>query len=73
MFENSRRGRQARNFRTNVPKIVDLKSNRYFPKIDVGCPCFVTRLGKINLERIRKTIQIKHNTVRSIDRTKAKK
>ena len=27
MFENPRRGRQARNFTTNVPKIVDLKSS----------------------------------------------
>ena len=27
MFENSRRGRQARNFTTNVPKILDLKSS----------------------------------------------
>ena len=36
MFENPRRGRQARNFTTNVPKILDLP-NRYFPKIDVGC------------------------------------
>ena len=26
-FENPRRGRQARNFTTNVPKIVDLKSS----------------------------------------------
>ena len=28
------------NFTTNVPKELDLKSssNRYFPKIDVGCP-----------------------------------
>ena len=25
MFENPRRGRQARNFTTNVPKILDLK------------------------------------------------
>ena len=25
MFENPRRGRQARNFKTNVPKILDLK------------------------------------------------
>ena len=31
------------NFTTNVPKILDLKSssNRYFPKIDVGCPWLV--------------------------------
>ena len=27
MFESTRRGRQARNFATNVPKIVDLKSS----------------------------------------------
>ena len=27
MFENPRRGRQARNFTANVPKIVDLKSS----------------------------------------------
>ena len=27
MFENPRRGRLARNFRTNVPKILDLKSS----------------------------------------------
>ena len=27
MFENLRRGRQARNFTTNVPKILDLKSS----------------------------------------------
>ena len=27
MFDNPRRGRQARNFTTNVPKIVDLKSS----------------------------------------------
>ena len=27
MFENPRRGRQARNFTTNDPKILDLKSS----------------------------------------------
>ena len=27
MFENPRRGRQARNFTTNVPKILDPKSS----------------------------------------------
>ena len=27
MFENPRRGRQARNFTTNVSKILDLKSS----------------------------------------------
>ena len=43
MFESPRRGRQARNFTTNVPKILDLKSSseQIFPKIDVGCPWLV--------------------------------
>ena len=38
MFEIPRRGRQAGNVRTNVPKILDLKSSseQMFPKIDVG-------------------------------------
>ena len=27
MFQNPKRGRQARNFTTNVPKILDLKSS----------------------------------------------
>jgi len=39
MFENPRRGRQARNFTTNVPKNLDLKSSseQIFSEIDVGC------------------------------------
>ena len=34
MFDNPRRGRQARNFTTNVPKILDLKSSseQIFPE-----------------------------------------
>ena len=42
MFENPRRGRQARNFTTDVPKILDLKSSseQIFSKIDVECLCF---------------------------------
>ena len=43
MFENPRRGRQARNPTTNVSKILDLKtsSEHIFSKIDVGCPWFI--------------------------------
>ena len=44
MFENPRRGRQARNFTTNVPKILVLKSSSeqiIFPKIAVGCPWWI--------------------------------
>ena len=41
MFENPRRGRQARNFATNVPKILVLKSSfeRIFSrKLPLGAP-----------------------------------
>ena len=47
MFENPRRGRQARNFTTNVPKILDLKSSseQIFSKIDFG---FFTMSSALN-------------------------
>ena len=41
MFEYPRRGRQARNFTTNVPKILDLKSSSeqiFFRKLSLGAP-----------------------------------
>ena len=41
MFENPRRGRQVRNFTTNVPKILDLKSSseQIFSKgVTLGAP-----------------------------------
>ena len=41
MFENPRRGRQARNFSTNVPKILDLKSSSeqiFSRKLPLGAP-----------------------------------
>ena len=41
MFENPRRGRQARNFTTNVSKILDLKSSSeqiFFPKLSLSAP-----------------------------------
>ena len=41
MFENPRRGRQARNFTTNVSKILDLKSSSeqiFFRKFSLGAP-----------------------------------
>ena len=44
MFENPRRGRQARNFTTNVSKILDLKSSFeqiFFRKLSLGAPDFV--------------------------------
>ena len=44
MFENPRRGRQASNFTTNVPKILDLKSSSeqiFFRKLSLGAPVLV--------------------------------
>ena len=41
MFENPRRGRQARNFTTNVPKILDIKSSSeqiFSRKLPLGAP-----------------------------------
>ena len=47
MFENPRRGRQAGNFTTNVPKILDLKSSSeqiFFRKLTLGAPDLWLRL-----------------------------
>ena len=44
MFENPRRGMQARNFATNVPKILDLKSSSeqiFFRKLSLSAPVFL--------------------------------
>ena len=41
MFENPRRGRQARNFTINAPKILDLKSSSeeiFSRKLPLGAP-----------------------------------
>ena len=46
VFENPRRGRQARYFTTNVPKILDLKSSSeliFFRKLSLGAPEFSFR------------------------------
>ena len=60
MFENPRRGRQARNFSKNVPKILYLKSSSafrtdIFRKLTLGAPVFnvgLTRIGRLE-ERSR--------------------
>ena len=46
MFENPRRGRQARNFTTNVPKILDLKSSseQIFSENCRWCPCILCNM-----------------------------
>ena len=50
MFENPRRGRQARNFTTNVPKILDLKSPSeqiFSRKLSLGAPATTSKLNLI--------------------------
>ena len=45
MFENPRKGRQARNFTTNAPKILDLKSSSeqiFSRKLSLGAPVIYT-------------------------------
>ena len=45
MFENPKRGRQARNFTTNGPKILDLKSSSeqiFSRKLPLGAPGEIT-------------------------------
>ena len=58
MFENPRRGRQARNFATNAPKILDLKSSSeqiFSRKLPLGAPDMLTEQikegEKINILR----------------------
>ena len=46
MFENPRRGRQGRNFTTNAPKILDLKSSTeqiFSRKLPLGAPDLLPR------------------------------
>ena len=53
MFENPRRGRQARNFITNAPKILDLKSSSeqiFSRKLSLGAP--VSSLPNLHLSNM---------------------
>ena len=57
MFENPRRGRQARNFTTNAPKILGLKSSSeqiFSRKLPLGAPAeilfFQTEISVSGLE-----------------------
>ena len=52
MFENPRRGRQARNFTTNAPKILDLKSSSeqiFSRKLPLGAPVYLHDYMKLQL------------------------
>ena len=65
MFENPRRGRQARNFRENDPKILDLKSSSeqiIFRKLSLGSPVLSildrSRKKKTNKQRKTKVVEM---------------
>ena len=54
LFENPRRGMQARNFTINVPKVLDLKSSSeqiFFRKLSLGAPalCSLYPALKVNI------------------------
>ena len=57
MFENPRRGRQARNFTTNAPKILDLKSSSeqiFSRKLPLGAPDLIlARIGTFSKNALR--------------------
>ena len=59
MFENPRRGRQARNFTTNAPKILDLKSSSeqiFSRKLPLGAP---DTIGIATQEEIYKSLLLR--------------
>ena len=52
MFENPRRGRQARNFTENDPKTLNLKSSSeqiIFRKLSLGAPVVISKRLKLPL------------------------
>ena len=62
MFENPRRGRQAKKFTTNVPKILDLKSSSeqiFFRKLSFGAPVN-TDLSELKWSSLSVTVAALH-------------
>ena len=56
MIENPRGGMQARNFATNVPKILDLKSSSeqiFFRKLSLGAPGIWIKIILHNYQQTR--------------------
>ena len=68
MFENARRGRQARNFTTNAPKILDLKSSSeqiFSRKLPLGAP-------EVNINQATLSECTEHLFVQSVKRKDAR-
>ena len=69
MFENPRRGRQARHFTTNAPKILDLKSSSeqiFSRKLPLAAPEFRRRASKKDLIKLRKKLHTIHEDVKKL-------
>ena len=65
MFENPRRGRQARNFTTNVPKLLDLKSSSeqiFSRKLTLGAPDKTNCFSAISEMRWQKLFYFKFHS-----------
>ena len=65
MFENPKRSRQARNFTTNVPKILDLKSSSeqiFFRKLSLGAPEILKAPHSTPLTHVTSNAFFNHNT-----------
>ena len=70
MFENPRRGRQSRNFTTNVSKILDLKSSPeqiFFRKLSLGAPVFTMDFSKA-FDRVKHNLLIEKLTQSPLNR-----
>ena len=72
MFENPRRGRQARNFTTNAPKILDLKSSSkqiFSRKLSLGAPVVCQHLFNRQMKQQQKIIypNVYRNTINHSD------
>ena len=67
MFENPRRGRQARNFTTNVAKILVLKSSSeqiFSRKLPLGAPeAKQANYKRENLQKVELVRQVKERVV----------
>ena len=61
MFENPRRGKQARNFTTNVPKILDLESSseQIFSKNWSWVPLSESRTESYKLDWIEQQLDLR--------------
>ena len=69
MFENPRGGRQARNFTTNAPKILDLKSSSeqiFSRKLPLGAPVYTIMNYQFNTSELQNVEKLVKQTVQAL-------